>query len=221
MDMPDREENEKELAVALLALWFLFSDGFSLRNAANAWETFKAAFDRLIAPILIRIYGTARNTLAGEFGVNYATRQNAAGETVTAIPGIVRRVTEFARRIFDSFIKRFQKAEEKNRNKKEGEPEAEPEFKESDAERTAITTGSDAQSKGELDGKSDIERETGKRLYGIWRTENDARVCPLCSPLDGTVEKWMREWPQGPARHARCRCWLEWRLIDFGEDLPR
>lgn len=49
----------------------------------------------------------------------------------------------------------------------------------------------------------------------VWRTERDAKVCSVCSPLDGRKDN---EWPAifmaGPPAHPRCRCWIDWELAD-------
>lgn len=59
-----------------------------------------------------------------------------------------------------------------------------------------------------------------------WRTERDNRVCPRCSPLEGTPESiWSLVFPDGPGSeaHPNCRCWLQPQVIvdavesNFGE----
>jgi hypothetical protein len=50
----------------------------------------------------------------------------------------------------------------------------------------------------------------------IWRTERDDRVCPRCSPLEGSNEEtWGRVFPNGPGpeAHPNCRCWLSPQVI--------
>jgi len=43
----------------------------------------------------------------------------------------------------------------------------------------------------------------------IWRTRADGKVCSKCSPLNGTDEDvWGLKYPDGPAAHNYCRCFL-------------
>jgi hypothetical protein len=47
-----------------------------------------------------------------------------------------------------------------------------------------------------------------------WITENDARVCPICSPLHQTRrDNWSRLFPSGPPAHVNCRCWLKYSEV--------
>lgn len=40
----------------------------------------------------------------------------------------------------------------------------------------------------------------------MWVTNNDALVCPICSPLDGKLKG--HEWFALPPAHTNCRCWV-------------
>ncbi|WP_013626592.1 phage minor head protein [Rubinisphaera brasiliensis] len=40
-----------------------------------------------------------------------------------------------------------------------------------------------------------------------WQTEEDSRVCPICSPLnDAKRDVWEAKFPMGPPAHPHCRC---------------
>lgn len=44
-----------------------------------------------------------------------------------------------------------------------------------------------------------------------WFTEEDARVCPICEPLNRVKrQKWEGLFPSGPPAHKRCRCWIRY-----------
>ncbi len=47
------------------------------------------------------------------------------------------------------------------------------------------------------------------RKVAVWNTERDAKVCPICSPLDKKREPdWVAKFPTGPPAHPNCRCHL-------------
>lgn len=59
------------------------------------------------------------------------------------------------------------------------------------------------------------------RIELRWVTERDNRVCPRCSPLEGTYEDvWGLVFPEGPgsAAHPNCRCYLDPVAIVTAED---
>ncbi|HUS39185.1 MAG TPA: hypothetical protein VMX74_07025, partial [Pirellulales bacterium] len=118
------------------------------------------------------------------------------------------------------------------------------------AERIAVTELSGAVSAGELTergriqaaldaGRLRLPRSVVQRAGGppgpggsletvqfvieaYWQTENDFRVCPLCSPLQGKPERvWAALYPRGPGPggpHPNCRCWLRYEL-EFAESV--
>lgn len=44
-----------------------------------------------------------------------------------------------------------------------------------------------------------------------WITARDGIVCSICAPLDGLeYEEWRAIYPNGPAAHPFCRCWLRY-----------
>lgn len=61
------------------------------------------------------------------------------------------------------------------------------------------------------------ERPTQRvKVELIWKTERDNRVCPRCSPLEGTNEDvWGLVFPEGPGEeaHPNCRCWLSPQVV--------
>lgn len=58
-------------------------------------------------------------------------------------------------------------------------------------------------------------RLQGVQMIGIWQTNVDEAVCVLCGPLNEKgPDIWMREAPDGPPRHVRCRCWLNHEFVE-------
>lgn len=54
----------------------------------------------------------------------------------------------------------------------------------------------------------------GMAVATVWRTSNDAKVCPICAPLDGLAkEVFARFGFDGPPGHPNCRCWLDYSWL--------
>lgn len=179
-------------------------------NNALGWQLFYNGFNEHVRPILTRIYGVARTSVAQQFGHQYQTTTSPqTGNTVIQIPNLNRIIDQYARDLYETFQRRqvdFEQRRDEARRQAEIDPEAEPivvpEFGEGDAERIAVTTTTEVQSKGEIDGAKDVETRVGQRLVAVWRTEPGA--CPKCSPYDGTIQEWRRDFPNGPPVHPNC-----------------
>lgn len=76
------------------------------------------------------------------------------------------------------------------------------------AENIAVTETTRAATEAERAVADEIFRDSGIKLIPIFNTEDDERVCPICSPLDG------KEITDGeyPPRHVGCRCWTTYEL---------
>ena len=80
------------------------------------------------------------------------------------------------------------------------------------AESIAVTEITRARVAGEKAIRDEIER-SGATVVATWRTELDAKVCSVCSPLEGEDEhRWSLDFPAGPPAHPRCRCTLEFTV---------
>ena len=76
----------------------------------------------------------------------------------------------------------------------------------------ATTEVTQAQSAGNIRAVQEYQARTGLVLEGIWITERDARVCPICAPLQGTTRaEWGDRFPLGPPAHPNCRCSLSFQ----------
>lgn len=94
------------------------------------------------------------------------------------------------------------------------------------AESLSVTEITRARVAGEREVLAELERQGRIALAGsglaaaalgtvttYWRTEKDAKVCPICRPLDGTDQfRWEQDFPFGPPAHPRCRCELDYQL---------
>lgn len=80
------------------------------------------------------------------------------------------------------------------------------------AESLAVTEITRARVAGERAVIDEIEKR-GAVVLTFWRTEQDAKVCPICRPLDGADQyRWEQDFPAGPPAHPRCRCELEYQV---------
>lgn len=80
-------------------------------------------------------------------------------------------------------------------------------------ETTATNETTGAMSQGQRGAGKRHEPGAGSsvQIDLVWQTESDDRVCPRCSPLDGTTEEiWGKVFPEGPGEeaHPNCRCSL-------------
>ena len=98
------------------------------------------------------------------------------------------------------------------------------------ASRIARTELAYAYNFGQLEGmRSAIERGLATKIYKVFLTAHDERVCPFCGPLDGTVVDLEDTFPGATARvantlapplHPNCRCTLLWRLDPTSRTSP-
>ena len=78
------------------------------------------------------------------------------------------------------------------------------------------TTGEVERKPGEQEPPKMPKRDT-LRLIKIWNTQRDERVCPICSPLNGTTQSvWGKQFPSGAPAHFRCRCFMTYHLRGDG-----
>lgn len=77
-------------------------------------------------------------------------------------------------------------------------------------ESIAVTETTTAQNQGS---ETAVDVTNQKSGFDTWITEQDARVCPICSPMHGTPRQfWERYHPDGPPLHPRCRCYIRYEF---------
>ncbi len=89
-------------------------------------------------------------------------------------------------------------------------------FGQNRVERMVATETTRAQHSGS---EMAVALTVGISLDDIWKTENDRRVCPICSPLGNTPRSfWASFFPAGPpGPHPNCRCWIEYKNLPTGK----
>jgi hypothetical protein len=76
------------------------------------------------------------------------------------------------------------------------------------AERVAITETTAAATAGS---ETAVIQNSGLSDDDLWITEDDEKVCPICSPLHLKPRSvWSLKFPQGPPAHVRCRCYIRY-----------
>ena len=103
---------------------------------------------------------------------------------------------------------------EKRRDEREARRELRRRIKEIEREQAGTigtTETTNAGTAGEQQYRKQVQREFGILIVPVWLTARDSRVCPICGPLDGTVEaEWGEKFRDGPPAHPNCRCTLRW-----------
>lgn len=83
------------------------------------------------------------------------------------------------------------------------------------AEAIAVTEATRAAAEGQLEIVAQL-RAQGVEMEVIWETAMDELTCPICSPLQGKVQGI--DWADPPPAHVRCRCWLNSRFKNTGQE---
>jgi hypothetical protein len=87
-------------------------------------------------------------------------------------------------------------------------------FSQRRAESIAITETTNADSAATVYTQGWL-RERGLVFVRVWRTSGDEKECSICSPLNGTTEEaWKDRYPDGPAAHTRCRCFITLQPVE-------
>lgn len=78
------------------------------------------------------------------------------------------------------------------------------------AELIAITEITFAASGGELAAVQELAA-LGVVTRAVWNTSQDALVCPICAPRNGTYQGEF--WENYPPAHPKCRCWVTQEIV--------
>ena len=71
-----------------------------------------------------------------------------------------------------------------------------------------------------VNGYTDILGSYGDKVVRRWLTEADEGVCPICAPLDRTLEKtYRKQYGDGPPAHPNCRCDIGVEVAGADEEL--
>jgi len=219
-DVPDRTVREDEIAVAIGLLF----DEIVETDRVN-WVALEIGIQSILRQSLDDTHATMYLLLLSDTvpGVEAVTANAEAGFNATRYAD--RRSREVARGV----VGRLQQGLQNGKS-------AESIFTQSRADSIAATETTAAASAGEqaarqeleagdstaigalaifgmLAGETDAVDKIQHDVVETWETEDDARVCPICAPLDGMKrDKWGNEFPTGPPAHPNCRCWLSYEV---------
>lgn len=187
-DLSGRDRYEDELAVALMDGWRQASRS-ATRGLEPNWQQMRTQIERNVEPVLRRAnQSAALRLLADETGSRRAPSGFDAYDDQAAALALLlmqtRRETWNPSSPLDwvsSYLSRDR------------------------AHSIAVTEITDAVSTGEDAARTVMTDTLGLELIAVWNTEKDARVCPICAPLDGKLESvWKTDFPHGPPAHPNC-----------------
>lgn len=213
-DVPNRTQHESELAAALMVT-------FVARGGANPdWPMLEAESREKLSAALIIIYLLMLAGMEDEFEIDIegdasVPRRPDPDDTVakalaTAYAGerasrVVANMTMNMRREYDQLRASLRGGQ---MTAEEFNARIEQLFSPARASTIAVTEITAAASAAEFRA-AQISRAQGKQLVALWETERDARVCPICAPLDHLPDvSWQGRFPGGPPAHPNCRCFL-------------
>jgi hypothetical protein len=215
-DLANRREREEELAAALLLLLDDAAKRISATGGQASWDQIESELRRALVPVLQRVYIEAAAGLAAERG-RPIERDAIVG---AAIEWANNRAAELAKELVARDREKIALLLEGIRSGiitvEEAAAQLAAAYGPARAAELAITEVTRAVSAGEIGliallGLMDETGAAGKP-EAYWHTEQDARVCPECAPLDGTPESvWGKRHQYGPPAHPNCRCWLDWQ----------
>lgn len=218
--MTNRREAEAEIASGLSLIFADTRAAFD-RGDRIKWDEFAAAAEAELQDQLLAVYIVIFMMMSRPDLQNSTLLANSLGRqwASTHAKGLSRELTNNTRgqlnagadsaRVFAGGRAAVMGATEVTRAITQAE---------TDARRANADQESDGRQGGQQTGTSTANRDrrrsvfdVGDGLTAIWITERDARVCPICSPLNNQrAEAWADKFPSGPPAHPNCRCHLEY-----------
>ncbi len=224
-ELANRDQLDAQVSAALLLLFDderqrladLVGDPPDLRKVPPLyWHDVGKRLQRELTDALTPAYAQAAEAQAARMGMPWTPEQIARD----AAAWLLLRSSE----LVDLFIENTKQALSKLAQQAHTEDAAAwaaglvMVFGETRAEAMAVTSVTEANTRGERDVVRRYELVTGLTVVGFWVCESGA--CPICEALDGEPEEvWREEFPEGPpSPHPNCRCTIDWQVIGSGDD---
>lgn len=214
-DLPDRRKHEQRLADAI-ARRFDEQRARLESDSSAGFQQFENDLQRDLSAELAIVFVLAMMVLDDEYRVGITTQlaqQRAHAWSANASRVLSQSIADTSRDRVASAFDAAASSPDPVRARRDALAEV---FRRGRADSIAATEVTRGTSAGESAGVA-VASSVGVSLQPIWETERDARVCPICSPLQGTgVDRWGRLYPGGPPAHPNCRCWLRYRQGTIG-----
>lgn len=179
-----------------------------VENVIDFWPQYSAKLSQLLRPALeevfldmvrqaMDVYAALDETVINERAARWASQYT--NELITGM--VSNRQSELRRAVAAFYEEKLTIGELRDRLVRAG-------YSARHAEKLAITETTRAASAGEAAYVDELRRTHGVRMRAFWVTNRDDRVCPICSPLDGTEQGV--KWSLLPPVHARCRCYVRY-----------
>jgi len=181
----------REAMIVLLLLW-MQTDSVPL-EAVKKFDTFPRQYAKATA-------SSVRQTTTDRL-------RRAEGQA----QAVMRKATDYPKLEASDQARQVRDAE--NRAEEIVKKAREGSFGRPRAEGVAVTSVTTTASRAES-ASGQILAGVGTVVKAFWVTEKDSKVCPICRPLHNEPEEnWRREYPDGPAAHVNCRCFLRWEIV--------
>lgn len=219
MPLPNRAEVEAEIArklgrvnqQVLKAVMDALGDPPIFENlTSEVWQDITNRYKGVLLPEVERVFEAAAETLLGEIGIGVQwtlINERAADWASRYGFDLISRIDADNRNLTQKAVANFYR---QNWNLGDLKRKLQSVYGPVRAEMIAVTETTRASVEGERAYVDEL-RKQGAKLVGVWRSSADDRVCPICSPRDGTIEG--KDWTDFPPTHIRCRCWVAYQAI--------
>jgi hypothetical protein len=247
-----RTATERDLAAAIGKLGPThrrrIMDAIEVYGSARAippgvWESIRRDVDRESAAVLLLllagVYGAEHRRIAKQLTPDKRTQIASLSDPEATQRAAAPSAARAATVVSDEYVNSIRNRLETNIDAKAAEiatkppreqakivrDEIEAAVGEEAAESTVVTNTTRGVTVAQGAAGDDIGRAANVTMTLVWKTERDAKVCPICRPLDGkTIDRWDAVMDantvsadvrasivnfQGPPAHPRCRCRVE------------
>ncbi len=219
MALPNRSDVEAEIARklgkvnqdVLKNVMDALGDPPAIENMTDdVWQAINAQYSTAVLPELERIFEAAAAAQLAEMGIgvewgliNERAAQWAADYGYTLIKGI----NDTNRKLTQQAVSNFYRNKSTIGDLKK---KLQSTYGPVRAEMIAVTETTRAAAEGDK-AYVNILRQQGVKLVGIWQTNVDDRVCPICGPRHDKQEG--DGWIDPPPAHIRCRCLIRYQAV--------
>ncbi len=207
-DLKDREKHERKLTQSIADVFREHRERYQ-RTGRVAPQKLNNELTSAISMVLLLIYLDSGKGLFGEFDdprLSTSLLQNRAAQWSQ------RYSEQLARELTQSTLDDLAAANQSGTLSRT--ETGQRVFSPQRAESIGITETTRATTAGEDGARREVERQLNVTLRPHWVTAGDARVCKICSPLNGRPLSTLNAYKQGPPAHPRCRCFVRYEVSE-------